>query len=107
MIEYVVEVRVHKRLESKWVAYMCERHLDDVMASGYFRGCRLSRVLDHGEQTTTYVAVYTCDSERTLENYMSDAASALQADHVSEFPEGVMASRTVREVVASRANESE
>lgn len=87
-VAYEVSVTVRADLVARFVAYMRETHIPDVLATGCFAGAALERAGD-GRYRTRYVA----RNATALEQYRAMHAARLRADFGAHFPEGASATR--------------
>jgi hypothetical protein len=69
-------------------AYMRDKHLADVFATGCF-------VDAHFERGDAYRSRYTVASQQDLDRYLAEHAPRLRADFAVHFPAGVRFSRAV------------
>jgi len=100
MILYHVTVKIDPSVHDEWLDWMLSSHVPQVMATGYFLGHRISRMLFSDEEDgITYGFQYTLKSIEDLDNYMSHAAPALQKDHADRYRDKFVAYRTIHEVV--------
>ena len=104
MILYSVTINIEPDFAQKWEQYMREEHIPDVMATGYFEGYRMTRLLQpEPDSGITWNIQYECVSMAQLNIYNEKAAPALQADHTKQFEGKFVAFRTILEVVDSDA----
>lgn len=101
-IIYSVAVRVDTAIAEEWFDWMRAIHIPEVLATGCFRGCTISRVLDPptGEQAA-FIIEYEAASGERLQEYRERHASALQRAHTDRYAGRFEASRSVREVLAT------
>jgi hypothetical protein len=101
-IIYSVAVRVDTAIAEEWLDWMRTVHIPEVLATGCFRGCTISRVLDPpaGEREG-FVIEYDAASGERLREYRERHASALQRAHTDRYAGRFEASRSVREVLAT------
>ncbi|WP_070137644.1 DUF4286 family protein [Crocinitomix algicola] len=95
---YNVTVSVDVDRADEWLTYMKDRHIPDMMKTGQFIEAKISKVLGHEEGGTTYAIQYLCESMEVYENYQSEFAPALQADHMNKFGSCTAAFRTLLQV---------
>ena len=101
MIVYSVTVNIDESIHEDWFAWMKNKHIPDVMATGYFSEYRMLRVISRqdDEQGISYNIQYTCASMADLHQYQVQKAPALQKEH-SDLYEGKFAAfRTLLELV--------
>lgn len=83
-IWYEVRASVRPDVVTRYEAYMREKHIRDVLATGAFRSATLERAAA-GE----YCIRYEAPSRDALERYLRDHAPRLREDANAHFPEGV------------------
>ena len=81
-------------LTEKYEKYMRERHIPDLLATGYFQGANFSRSAEN-----RYRIRYEAFNQTALDNYLENEAEKLRADFLAHFPEGVELTREVWEVL--------
>lgn len=84
MFTYVVTIHIQKDAETRWVAWMKEEHIPEVLKTGLFHDCRMCR--SEAEQQpgcTTYRMFYALKSRAAFDTYEKDFAPALR-QHASE-----------------------
>ena len=99
MILYNITSSVDPEVAEKWVAFMREQHMPDIMATGFFVKSQLLRLLNEEEDGCTYAAQFYCISVEQLEEYQQVAAPGLRADLETRFPGQYASFRTVLEVI--------
>jgi hypothetical protein len=96
MVIYEVIATVEADLTEKYEKYMREKHISELLATGYFRGAEIARA-DAGRYCIRYIA----HDQSALDNYLSREANRLRMDFAAHFPEGVEVSREVWTVIES------
>ncbi|MFT4755995.1 MAG: hypothetical protein ACI91R_000632 [Vicingaceae bacterium] len=101
MIVYSVTVNINESIHEDWFAWMKNKHIPDVMATGYFSEYRMLRVISRqdDEQGISYNIQYTCDSMANLHQYQVQKAPALQKEHSDLYDGKFAAFRTLLELV--------
>ncbi len=94
MIIYEITAIVRSDLVEAYEKYMRERHIPDLLETGYFRGAKF---MCAGENR--YRIQYEASDRKTLDDYLSSEASRLRADFLAHFGEGVELSRENWEVL--------
>jgi hypothetical protein len=94
MISYEVTLRVPEELLERLDAYMLDKHIADVIATGHFAGAAYYR--DREFRRT----IYDAHDRPSLDAYLANDAARLRADFAAHFPEGIVASRAIWEAVA-------
>jgi len=87
-VSYEVTATVRADLVARYEAYMSEKHIREVLATGAFVVARLERA-EPGRYRIRYEAATRDD----LDRYLSTHAPRLRADALAHFPEGVELSR--------------
>lgn len=94
MVIYEITAVVRAELIEDYEKYMCERHIPDLIETGYFRGAKFTR---SGENR--YRIQYEAHNQNSLDEYLKTQAERLRADFNAHFPEGVEVSRENWEVL--------
>lgn len=94
MIAYEVTVEVAEELIDRYLAYMRERHIPALLATGCFAHAELDRASETRFRQR-YLAASLADLERYLEKY----APKLRADYAAHFPVGTSLSREIWEEI--------
>ena len=95
MITYEITAIVEAELTERYEDYMANRHITDVLATGYFTSATFSR------NENRYRIRYETASHDELDRYLETEASRLRADFATHFPDGIEISRENWEVIAS------
>ncbi len=98
MIIYNVTLNVDDDVHADWIQWMRKAHIPEVMATGYFREARFTKVLVQEESGTTYSIQYLAESMAQLQSYQQHAAPQLMQQTVERFGSKVVAFRTLLEV---------
>ncbi len=98
MYIYNVTVNIEDAAHDKWLAWMKETHILDVLATKLFIDCKLTEVLVDHEQGRTYSIQYTVKDEETLKLYQEVYAKKLQQEHRDLFEGKFVAFRTLLRV---------
>ncbi len=99
MIIYNVTVNIENDVREEWLQWMKEKHIPDVMGTGYFLESKICKVLVDEEQGTTYSIQYTCENMSKLEEYQREDSPRLQKEHGDKYAEKFVAFRTLLEIV--------
>ncbi len=98
MIIYNVTINIENDVREEWLQWMKQKHIPDVMATGYFTENKICKVLVDEEQGTTYSIQYTCANLKDLEDYRREHAPRLQKEVSDKYANKFVAFRTVMEV---------
>lgn len=98
MILYCVTVTVSPAAHDEWFEWMHSVHIPDVLRTGLLLSATMYRICqpvpEHGVQ---YIIQYTCRSMDDYEQYHTEHAPRLQAEHTEKFHGQFSASRIVME----------
>jgi hypothetical protein len=99
MFIYNVTVNVDDSIMEDWLSWMKLNHIPDVMATGFFREYRISRVMVEEESGETFSIQYTVDSLEQLKAYQHQHAPRLQKEVKDRYGDRFVAFRTIMEVL--------
>jgi len=100
MILYNVTISIDKAIRTQWLQWMREEHIPDVLKTGYFKECKLCRLMGGEEEGgKTYAIMYIAHNENGLREYQTNFAPNLQNQHNSRFAGKFAAFRTELKVV--------
>tara|TARA_B100000767_G_scaffold274053_1_gene305932 strand:+ start:1341 stop:1664 length:324 start_codon:yes stop_codon:yes gene_type:complete len=95
MIIYNVTLSIDDSIEQEWLTWMRTKHIPDVMSTGTFKECKLSRLLAGEEEGgKAYSVLYVAFSQELLDTYQSKDAPRLQNEHNLKFQGKFAAFRT-------------
>jgi len=99
MVVYSVTVNVEEEIHHDWLAWMKNKHIPDVMATGIFSEYRMLRVISRndGEEGTSYNIQYSCPTMADLHQYQAKHAPSLQKEHTDRYENKFVAFRTLLE----------
>jgi hypothetical protein len=101
MIIYNVTINIHESVHDKWMIWMQNKHIPEMLATGKFINARLVRVLVEEEMGgLTYSVQYTTDSKATLQKYYDEDAPALREEGLKLFGDKMLAFRTELQVIS-------
>ncbi len=104
MIIYQVSCTMSIDLAEKWQNFFLEKHLDDVVNTGYFHSYSFRRVIDDSDTgEVTFIAEYQTDSLEKIEAYNQHAAPALKKEVIDLFEGQFTASRQLFEIIDQSA----
>lgn len=105
MIKYNVSVSVPQDLAGEWESWMREKHIADVVATGKFTSAQLWRVLEpESDGVVQFSVEYIAENLADYEEYRTNFAPGLQAEHTALFGARVTASRRVLRAVQQWGN---
>lgn len=95
---YHVTVKINPEKAEEWLHWMKTKHIPEVLDTGYFIKCRMSKLDTDDQDGVTFSVLYDCHSRESLYQYMSLCAPALQKKHIDKFAGQFVAFRTILEV---------
>lgn len=95
MIIYNITVKIDKEVEEDWVRWMVDKHIPDVMATGYFERFSFQKVLQSFDPDNTYAVQYFAEKMSKLHKYEVEFAPALKKEHAKRYPDKFVAIRTI------------
>jgi len=99
MIIYNVTIKIDTAIENDWVSWMKEKHIPNVMKTGFFVDHRICRVLLDEVDGSTFAIQYTCKNMKTLQQYQQEHAPRLQKEHTERYKNRFVAFRTLLEPI--------
>lgn len=97
---YNVTVNIEEDIHDRWLRWMNEEHIPEMLATGKFSAAKMCRVLVEEEMGgITYAVQYTTDSKETLEKYYAEDAERLRAQS-RPFEGKFVAFRTELEIIS-------
>jgi len=98
MVIYNVTVIIEEDVEQEWLQWMKEKHIPDVMKTGYFLDNKICKILAESEGGISYAVQYSCTSMADLDEYQEKHAPTLQKEHTDKYNGKCAALRTLLEV---------
>ncbi len=100
---YAVTIHIDKEVEKKWVRWMQDQHIPDVLGTKLFLGCRMMRSeLTHKEGYTTYRMQYVLQSKDTYREYEEKYADEMRGQADKFFEGKYLAERDLLEMIRER-----
>ena len=100
MILYNITVNVQKEVEQRWVQWMKDTHIPEVMDTGFFIEFRFYRLLmEDSSGGTNFSIQFFVESMDKLNQYLENHAPRLQEDHQKQFKEQQVSFRSILEEV--------
>lgn len=99
MFIYNVTVNISDDVHQKWLQWMKEVHIPDVMKTGCFIDSQILKVLYVEDEGHTYSIQYKFLEMMDIERYQKEFASGLQAEHKTLFADKYAAFRTLLQIV--------
>jgi len=106
MYIYNVTTNIEESVHDKWVKWMQETHIPDVLATGKFLNAKMSKVLVEEDMGgITYSVQFTTVDKATLKKYYDEDASRLREDVQKLFAGKFVSFRTELEVLSEHSAE--
>ncbi|MGI9549647.1 MAG: DUF4286 family protein [Aurantibacter sp.] len=103
MYIYNVTTNIEESVHDKWLKWMKETHIPDVLATGKFQGAKMSRVLVAEEMGgITYSVQFMVADRETLQKYYDEDAPRLREDGQKHFANKFVSFRTEMEIVSEQ-----
>ncbi len=103
MLIYNVTINIDESIHDEWLAWMKDKHLPDMLATGKFTHAKMVKVLVEEDMGgITYSVQYTARDRATLEAYYKEDADRLRTDAQEMFPNKFVAFRTELEVISQQ-----
>src|ERR1051326_3941022 len=100
MIIYNVTINIDDSVHDKWMAWMMEKHIPEIMATGKFFQSKFVKVLVVEEMGgTTYSIQYFAENKEKLDEYYNDHAPAFREEGARLFGDKMLAFRTELELI--------
>jgi hypothetical protein len=96
-IIYEITAIVRPQLALEYEKYMRERHIPDLLETGFFRAAYFTRSAAATENR--YRIQYHAHNRSALDEYLKTQAERLRADFLAHFPKGIELSRENWEVL--------
>lgn len=106
MILYNVTISIDQSCEDEWLDWMRSIHIPEVIQTGFFKECKLCRLIEGEEEGgKTYAVMYSAFSEEGLNEYKSNHSGALQKQHNTKFQGRFAAFRTELKIIKEFSHE--
>lgn len=103
MLIYNVTINIDESVHDKWLEWMRDKHIPDMLETGKFSHAKMVKVLVEEDMGgITYSIQYTTQDRITLEAYYREDADRLRADAQKMFPNKFVAFRTELEVISQQ-----
>lgn len=94
MIAYEVTADIDENLAPRYIAFMRDRHIPQILATGCFAHAELVRASE-----SRFRQRYLASSLADLERYLETRAPALRKDFAEQFPDGTHLTREIWEEI--------
>jgi|SRR5690606_11971229 len=101
MYIYNVTSNVDKSIRDKWLKWMKEVHIPEMLSTGKFTHARIIKVLVEEEMGgTTYSVQYYTNSKQALQKYYNEDAERLRQQALTLFADKILSFRTELEIIS-------
>ncbi|WP_339611150.1 DUF4286 family protein [uncultured Planktosalinus sp.] len=102
---YNVTINIEEEVHERWLNWMKNEHIPDMLATGKFSAAKMCRVLVEEEMGgITYAVQYTTDSKETLEKYYREDAETLRTKS-KPFEGKFVAFRTELQIISEHSSQ--
>lgn len=100
MIIYNVTINIDDSVHDKWMAWMQEKHINDVLATGKFVSAKMVKVIVDEKEGKTYSVQFLAENRQKLEAYYLEHAPQLRQESLQMFGDKMLAFRTELEIIS-------
>lgn len=102
---YNVTINIEEEVHERWLNWMKNEHIPDMLATGKFSAAKMCRVLVEEDMGgVTYAVQYTTDSKETLEKYYREDAEILRSKS-KPFEGKFVAFRTELQIISEHSSQ--
>ncbi len=100
MFIYNVTTQISHQIHDAWVAWMQEKHIPEVLATGCFTKFQFVRLLEVDEsESVTYATQYYAASKADYNRYIELYAGALREDALKSWGNNAIGFRSLMQIV--------
>ncbi len=100
MIIFNVTIKVSALIKDRWLEWMKQEHIPEIMATGLFHDYRICRLLEQDDsEGPTYAIQYFTDTLENYYTYIQEHAPLFRQKTFDAFGDQFIAFRTVMQVV--------
>ena len=99
MIIYNVTVSVEDSIKDKWLQWMLNEHIPDVLGCGLFLKAQINQVMSESDSSSTFAIAYTSPTLEDFKKYQSDYAPIFKEQHILKFGDKTTSFRTLMNVI--------
>jgi Domain of unknown function (DUF4286) len=100
MIIYNVTIKVENSIAEKWLAWLKEEHIPDMIGTGCFTNATILRLLETDEtEGPTYAVQYHAAGNDLYNKYIEKYSDKMRKKGMDKWGKRVIAFRTVMQVV--------
>jgi hypothetical protein len=103
MYIYNVTVNVDESVHDKWLKWMKEKHIPDMLGTGKFNSAKMCHVMVKEETGgITYSVQYSTDGIVTLQEFYDQDASKLRNEEMALFQDKLLSFRTELKLISEQ-----
>ena len=100
MIIYNVTIQVAHSIADKWLTWLKEEHIPEMIATGCFPAARILQLMETDEsEGVTYAIQYEADSKALYNRYIREHAELLRKKATEKWGDKFIAFRSVMQLV--------
>lgn len=100
MLIYNVTLKVDWQIHDKWLKWMRDEHIPEVLGTGCFMRNTFSRLLDIDDtEGPTYSSQYFAESRADYDRYIAQYAAHMRKNGIDKWGDRFIAFRTLMEIV--------
>ena len=100
MFIYNVTIKPNWSIHDRWLQWMCDAHMQEMIATGCFKESQLVRLLDTDEKEgPTYAAQFMADSKADYDRYIELYATRLRQQSFDLWGDQFVAFRTLMQLI--------
>lgn len=100
MFLYNVTIGIDKDIETEWLQWVKQNYLPAMMATGFFRDCKLYRVVTHDDEgSVSYSIQVFAENIESVVNYLNQHTATIIEGHRLKFKDKHVAFNTLLEEV--------
>lgn len=104
MVIYNLTAHIEPSIEKDWLAWMEEKHLPEMMATGKFIAAKVFKVItDQDTGGVSYAAQYHCNKREDYLAYLSENAVELRKEGLERYGDKVLYFRTELQLQFSKS----
>ena len=103
MLIYNVTISIDDTVHDRWLSWMKDKHIPDMLATKKFSEAKMCKVLIEEETGgTTYAIQYRTKDKETLQRYYQEDAEQMRREGNLKFPDKFVAFRTELEIISEQ-----
>lgn len=86
MLLYNITIGIDKDIEQKWLRWIKEKHIPDVMSTGLFKYSKMFKVIhDEDQNTVSYAIQFYAETIQHVTQYLEIFAPVLVEEHRKRY----------------------